>query len=360
MRDPALEHQMENMKHLISAWQKFHAYLTGVRQGKEFSQADEAEFLKLKSQIAILHDTMVEVVGTGNRDDTNTVQMVIDVVERCIMLRQMKRLTLAEIKRMEIEWHDGYLLMNDRIGVLQDEIQQLAQVSEFHHKMEVFWGRLRRETVHILTNRYLQVGVFLVALVAAGIVLPALGVYDYSFLDKNTTGRKVHDFGRRFLRESVAGDLEFREWREFVWNLEREDHTIPGSRVTDSGQAASARGRAFQEARSRIGKLAGIERQVADVLAKADETYVYQGEIRSKTGKAFAVTVLIGYFNQPGVASAAFAEFEKWVEEKELTELEAERVRYGRRANVVFFVDSPDTNVIQRAYGRLMGLSEEE
>ena len=360
MRDPVLEHQLENLKHLMSAWQKFHTYLTEVRQREEFTQQEESAFLKLKSQIAILHDTLVDVVGTGDRDEANTVQMVIDIVERSILLRTIAHMSQAEQKRMEIEWHDGYLLMNDRIGVLEDEIESLSHVSEFHHNMQIWGRRISQNVKAVVGNRAIQFVVTIVVIVAAAIVLPALGVYDYSFLDKNDNGKTVHDWGRRLLRKSVASGLAFRSWEEYSWAVRKDGDgagNLPGGEVM--GDKTSFKNRFYSHTKSVVSGLNGINEQAKKIMDAAQELHVYADTQR--TGKKdYPVNSVIAFFKTSSEAAALYEAFDKWVEDLKLKEADSGMVRRGLRGNIIVLIDTNNRTIAVRTYDRLMGTKLEE
>ena len=104
MIDLALNRRLDNCRQIMKAWHTYHSYLTGCMKGKPFEQKDEGDFLKLKSQIAILHDSFLEAVDTGARETAAISQSVITLVERSILLRQLSHLSAAELKRRANAW----------------------------------------------------------------------------------------------------------------------------------------------------------------------------------------------------------------------------------------------------------------
>ena len=128
MIDPLLNRRLENCKKLLIHWRKFHEFLDRAIKGSEFTSQDEAEFLKLKSDIAILHDSLLESIE-NTKENMASAQSVISLIERCILLRQVQKMNPAEIKKMQIEWHESYLLVNETIGLIEEKIAKMAKVS---------------------------------------------------------------------------------------------------------------------------------------------------------------------------------------------------------------------------------------
>jgi hypothetical protein len=196
MKDMVLEQRLRHCQQLMEAWQRFHQYLMACIKGQEFNAQAENDFLKVKSQIAILHDSFLASVPKGSRETAATSQSVISLVEKCILLRQVKRLNVAELKRMEMEWHEAYLLINDTIGILQEEVAKLAGESEFHHKMAAFNKKLKAYVGGATHNKGLQAGVGVVAVLVVAIVLPMMGVFSYDALDKGAAQKPYRPCAR--------------------------------------------------------------------------------------------------------------------------------------------------------------------
>ncbi|HNY26528.1 MAG TPA: hypothetical protein PLA90_05675 [Candidatus Sumerlaeota bacterium] len=227
MKDMVLEQRLRHCQQLIEAWQRFHQYLMACIKGQEFNAQAENDFLKVKSQIAILHDSFLASVPKGSRETAATSQSVISLVEKCILLRQVKRFNVAELKRMEMEWHEAYLLINDTIGVLQEEVSKLAGESEFGHNMTALQKKLKAYAGGAAANKGMQVGVVVVALLVGLILLPVLGVFSYDVLDTKGATKKPYRAVRKVLRMTVTKDLKFLDLEEYNYNGRNNIENFP-------------------------------------------------------------------------------------------------------------------------------------
>lgn len=216
MKDPVLDQRLENCKTLLGLWRKFHDFLRGCVQDMEFDAKAEAAFLRLKSQIAISHDSFMESIEQGNRESTATAQDIISVVERCIMLRTMKRMSPAEMKKMELEWHESYLLVNETIGLLQEEVDSLAEVSHFHHSMQAVIATVLAKLSRLIHSKGLHASLGILAVVTVLVVLPMMDVYSYDFLNNYSATKPAYQLGRDMLRNSVAKNLAYQDWEVFA------------------------------------------------------------------------------------------------------------------------------------------------
>lgn len=227
MKDMVLEQRLRHCQQLMESWQRFHQYLMACIKGQEFNAQAENDFLKVKSQIAILHDSFLASVPKGSRETAATSQSVINLVEKCILLRQVKRFNVAELKRMEMEWHEAYLLINDTIGILQEEINNLAGESEFHHKMAAFNKKIKAYGKGAAANKGMQVGVVVVALLIGLIALPLLGVFSYDVLDTKGATKKPYRAVRKVVRLTVSKNLKFLDLDEYSYNGRNNIENFP-------------------------------------------------------------------------------------------------------------------------------------
>ncbi|MBN1867373.1 hypothetical protein JW916_08775 [Candidatus Sumerlaeota bacterium] len=221
MIDPKLNFRLESCQKLLHLWQRFHGYMREMSKGGNPTPEDEAEFLKLKSEVAILHDTFFDSIPSRGREETATAQSVINVIERCILLRTIKKMSPAEVKRMEIEWHEAYLLINDTIGVLQDDVDKLAKVSQFNHSVKVFQDKGVAFVRHSVGSPKFQWAVGAAVVLAVMVIGPMMGLWSYDALNNNPSTRKVYQLVRSILRRTVAGGLDYQEWDQFI--RERND-----------------------------------------------------------------------------------------------------------------------------------------
>lgn len=217
MEDPKLNQQLEYCQSLLKLWQEFHLFISDCTDHtKQFTQEDEAQFLKVKSQIAILYDTFFESLHEADRETIATAQAIITVVENCILLRQVQRMSPAELKRMEIEWHEAYLLINTTIGYLEEEKHKLAQITPFQHKRKQLTRKIAYGIKSIYQNQYVRVGAVVAAIVVILVVLPMFDVFSYDVLNQNPATRKVYVFVKKITRAKIYDDLKFDSYKEYM------------------------------------------------------------------------------------------------------------------------------------------------
>lgn len=217
MIDPALEQRLNSCRQLIKAWNQFHSYLTAaMKEGMQFDGKAENDFLGLKSQIAILHDTFHESVQKGSREAAATSQSVITIVERCVLLRQVSRMSVAELKRMEMEWHEAYLLINDTIGILEEQVAQLAEVSQMSYTVGLCGKKIKMWGQAIASNRNALGGVIMLVIVLALTILPIMGVFSYDFLDQQSWAKTPYRTTRSLFRATVMKELKYLDFAEYV------------------------------------------------------------------------------------------------------------------------------------------------
>lgn len=196
-------------------WHTFHGYLTACMKGTKFDARAEADFLQLKSQIALLHDAFLESIDSGSREVAATSQSVITIVERCILLRQMIKMTPAELKKMEMEWHEAYLLINETIGILEDQISKYAAVGQTQHLLDVYgWKNIKRVTSFLTGKAFVGTVVGLVLLIAL-VVLPLFKVYSYDQLDTISATQAPYRVVRNLLRTAFPNML-YLDWDDYV------------------------------------------------------------------------------------------------------------------------------------------------
>lgn len=215
MEDIKLERRLKNVRELLQVWQEFHGSIHRCNEpGVVFTGKDEADFLRAKSQIAIRHDALMDSIDS-TREAAATGSAMLTVIENCIMLRQVQRMSQAEKKRMEIEWHDAYLLINETIGILEEEHDNLARVSRIGHELYLIKEKIRSQSLSVVrSTAFKGVGVAIIAIVLL-IVLPVFDVFDYKFLKDHPLGLKVYHLGEIFLRKTVMPGLEYESWERY-------------------------------------------------------------------------------------------------------------------------------------------------
>lgn len=203
MIDLALERQIDDLKELLELWQKFHDFFSMALKGNENSKENEMAFLELKSRIASLHDVFLSVLS---HSDANVGQSVLTIISKTITLKHVYRLTDAEIKKLEIEWHESYLLLNETIGELEDKKEALAQINHLHHTINHFVNNIGHYSGEITRSIYFKIIVFIIVILFVIFGIPAFGIYDYSELRTNKYGKPVYYTAIRAYRSFINSD----------------------------------------------------------------------------------------------------------------------------------------------------------
>src|SRR5690606_1995731 len=140
----------------------------------------ENQFLELKSRIAMLHDSFMEAL-THNQ---NVGQEVLYIITRAITLKHLGRLSTADVKKMEIEWHEAYLLLNDTIAALEQRRRELADINESQYRAKQAAGMARQKAGKFFGSFYFKILAIIAAVLFATIGVQVMGIYDYDELGK--------------------------------------------------------------------------------------------------------------------------------------------------------------------------------
>lgn len=180
MIDPAVERQYVDCQELLTLWRTFHDFFVMGVKGEGVSPEKEEQFLELKSRIAMLHDSFMEALT----HDQNIGQEVLSIISRAITLKHLGKQSMADIKKMEIEWHESYLLLNETIGSLEDKRAELAKINEAQYKTSKALGAAQQQFVTFVTSFYFKLTVVIIAVLGATAGVQMFGIYDYKQVGK--------------------------------------------------------------------------------------------------------------------------------------------------------------------------------
>lgn len=202
MIDPAVERQFADTTELLGLWNKFHEFfLIGVKNNN-ITPDKENQFLELKSRIAMLHDSFMEALT----DNHSVGQDVLNVVTRCITLKHLTRQSSADTKKMEIEWHEGYMLINDTIGALDEKRRDLAAINETQYKAQKAAGVAKQKVGNFVGSFYFKLAVILAVLIGGTVGVQVMGIYDYDELGKIKALRVPFQSGKFLVRKFWNAD----------------------------------------------------------------------------------------------------------------------------------------------------------
>jgi len=206
MINPILDRRFADCSELVEWWRAFMDQFNAAVKAPDASgltQDAEQRFMQTKARIAMLHDSFLESL----KHDKNIGQNMLALVNRSITLRHMRKISPSDQKKVEIEWHECYLLLNETVGQLGEEREQLANVNEFNHKMNKM-----KETI-LLNIKWFFTSIWFKLIVCFVILFGILGFIVYmpdamaaKVLANGKMGphyRKVLDFRRDVLGGSA-------------------------------------------------------------------------------------------------------------------------------------------------------------
>ncbi|MCX7718288.1 MAG: hypothetical protein N2111_07795 [Candidatus Sumerlaeaceae bacterium] len=176
MIDPTVERHYADCKELLDLWSTFHDYYVMGVKGENITPEAESQFLDIKSRIAMLHDSFIDALT----HDQNIGQGMLKIVESAITLKHLNRQSPAETKKMEIEWHEAYLLLNQTIGALEDRRNELANMSAAQVRAQKAAGATAQNVRKFLTSGYFKIGVGAAAALFLTVGVQFLGIFDWN------------------------------------------------------------------------------------------------------------------------------------------------------------------------------------
>ncbi len=292
MIDLKVEKQLEDCRSLAAAWRKFHDFFAIGVKGTDVTPDKEATFLENKSNIAMLHDAFMEALT----HDQNIGQNVLSIVARCITLRHINKLSIAEIKKIEIEWHESYLLLNETIGYLEEKKDKLATVSGFQYAMSGFQKKLVTFAVAAVKSIYMRL-----VLIAIGVLfviwgIPAFGIYDYHNLKNYKYTKKLYYSFQDFYRQHINSNIPWDRLEDF----KLDEVEIPGI----------ARGTTGEYTRKEI-----VDMIYSDPLLNIRNDLMSSNEFEFRIFRIRneSIQAHIFLFQMSGDAENVLAKYQKWI-----------------------------------------------
>ncbi|MBX7246610.1 MAG: hypothetical protein K1X53_14030 [Candidatus Sumerlaeaceae bacterium] len=202
MIDPVVERQLSDCRELLGQWKEFHEFMTMGVKGENLTPEKEEAFLVIKSKIAMLHDSFMDALTT----DQNIGQAVLKIVESAITLHHLHRTSPAEVKKMEIEWHESYLLLNNTIGGLEDKRNELANINEAQYRAGKAAAGAQQKINNFFTSGYFKLGASAAVVLFATVGVQFLGIYDYNELGKMAALREPFRMWKTVYRATVNAE----------------------------------------------------------------------------------------------------------------------------------------------------------
>lgn len=332
MIDPAVERQYSDCRELIAHWKTFFEFFSMGVKGENLTPEKESQFMQLKSRVAELHDSFLDALT----HDHNIGQGMLDIVARSITLKHLSRLSTADVKKMEIEWHESYLLLNDTIGQLEDKRAELAQISEAQYKSKKAAGVLRQKVTNFVTSFYFKAAMVVAAFLFLTIGLQAFGIFDWDELGKQKWAAVPYRWGKLAVRKVWNEDSE---WVD-IENPARKPHIswpsgikVPNVVTTDPTEVGN-----------RLPK--NLPRDIVSLLSDNAKQYRLESTTRGLEGDAFIHTILLPRTSLAKDAVNKFRAFADTPEGKKVAKI----TRLFRDGNVVTVVNSEREGIVHDIY----------
>lgn len=174
MEDPRLNRSIEETRELASRWSQFHDFYTMALKGENINTQAELKFLEVKMRVAMLHGGFMNSI----RHDQKVAQNMIDIMASCILLKRLKDMNPNEQQKIEYDWNEAYLLISETLSHLEEEREELAQISARAYKFNQFRKKSADRASRLVRNPFFIVGVVLVILLSVSIGAPVMGYYD--------------------------------------------------------------------------------------------------------------------------------------------------------------------------------------
>lgn len=208
MEDLALNRRLEETRELHTRWSQFHDFFTMALKGESAGAEAEMRFLDLKTRICMLHDGFMQSL----KHDQKVGQQVLGILGQCILLRRIPLMNGAEIQKLELDWNEAYMLMNETIAALDEERRRLANVNESTYRIQKAREKVMAQIHNVLTNTLFRVAFFLILIPAFVIVgIPMMGIYNYRDLPDDVPAlAPMVKKAEGFWRDKIDPSLEYR------------------------------------------------------------------------------------------------------------------------------------------------------
>lgn len=160
MIDPKLEKNIEHTRIFMDLWVKFYDLLVSARKREQTTPKDEADFLAVKSELARRHKVLQQGLGKDYGLDANT----MNIVSQAISLDSVQSSSEVAMKKLENEWHRAYISINETLGSLENEHEELAKVTAFGAALQSFQN-------NVLGNKNIVVLMVIIGIAVVVLVL---------------------------------------------------------------------------------------------------------------------------------------------------------------------------------------------
>lgn len=142
MRNSRIERFLVEVDDYRDRWERFRDFLRRGFSKQAATAEDDAEFLRLKSELACDYETLLGGLGIDPEPDHAALRSLAAATS----LQRLGELDVAEARALETEWHAAYINLQSLSGRLKALKLQLASTSAVGY----YLARVLRSPVFVL------------------------------------------------------------------------------------------------------------------------------------------------------------------------------------------------------------------
>ncbi len=114
-----IEYRIQIIKQFLELWSRYDALFDSAFHDKDPHEESEAEFLKLKSNLARRHQYLMDYLGKEYQKPESITPYLSDTVT----LQSMVNITFDFFKKLKLQWHATTLHLNEALGILATHLE---------------------------------------------------------------------------------------------------------------------------------------------------------------------------------------------------------------------------------------------
>ncbi|MCK4262123.1 hypothetical protein KAU86_00095 [bacterium] len=166
MRNKKLERKIVLLKEFIDEWIRFRDFLKGDLKDSEVSAEEERKFLEIKSLIARKYQGLVQALGEEFSPDNR----ITEIISQAVSLEGLAGTSGMRFGKIENDWHQSYIRLNEFLGGLESQRDQIAKIS----RVSLIFGGLSRAVRGLLRG--------VIKLILVLVLLTIIGLFGSYFL----------------------------------------------------------------------------------------------------------------------------------------------------------------------------------
>jgi hypothetical protein len=291
MINPDLERRFADCNVLMEEWQNFHSLLDRSLKSQEVLSAPlEQQFLSNKARIAMLHDSFMESI----KGDKTGGARLLELVNRSITLKLVRRSSEAEQRKMESEWHECFLNLNETISQLNEDRAQLADVNEFTYKCKKLGESVIANVMRSLGSIYFKLAVVLVVVIGVFFAAEAYVAGNHSTVIKSAGFLKSPLQAYFSINRTLGRDFPYIDMGSFADKM--KDSPNVTLKVSEGASKDSA-----------VSQVAFLFEGDATFTDRLNKSFDYRRYSATKSSGSPSTAVHVFFYDRIGDAAAAQA-----------------------------------------------------